>query len=121
MRSEFLLGVLGLIVVVSCFFGGTMLAGLCHDLLTPNLDIFYMIWMWICLIPFWWICVRTLSPKQFDHPVATYVGFLPLFLFMDILILKLGSGNPWLLPAMAIAYAVFFAIAERVYHAFARR
>jgi len=114
MLSNILLGGLGLIIVLSLFIGGSMLAGLCHEVFTPDLDFFGMIWHWIFLAPLWWLAVRSLSSEQFNHPVATYVGFLPFLVLIGALISQFGPGNPWLLPAMAIAYAGYFTIAERV-------
>jgi len=109
MKSEFLLGVVGFLIVFLALVGGMIIAGVCHRLLTPHLDFCYMIWLWLWLIPLWWICTVTLVSDRIQHPVATYVGFLPLFLAMHAVISQFGPGNPWLLPAM-IAACVFYSV-----------
>lgn len=89
MKSEFLLGVIGFLIVFTALVGGMIVAGVCHKLLTPSLDICYMIWLWLGLIPFWWICAAMLASDHIQHPVATYIGFLPLLLIMHAVILML--------------------------------
>src|SRR5688572_26590647 len=77
MRSSFLNGLIGFILVLSVLFGGMVGAKICQELLTPNLAFCYMIWLWICSIPFWWLCCISLAPDHIKHPAATYVGLLP--------------------------------------------
>ena len=120
MKSEFLLGVVGFLVVLTVLVGGMIMAGICHELLTPNFDILYMFWLWIWLAPFWWIGTRTLAFKQFEHPLVAYVGFLPLLMVLSILISWLEPGNPWILGTMVILYAVYFAISKRISQLFTR-
>jgi hypothetical protein len=114
MISKFLLGVAGLIIVLSAFWGGMMVASFCHDLLTPNYDICYVIWAWISLIPFGWICSRAFASESMQHPVATYLGLLPLILLMHVLLSQLGPGNPWLLPCMLVAVYAYITLESKV-------
>src|SRR3954463_16227193 len=86
------------IIVMTVLIGGFIVAGICQETLTPNLDFFYMIWLWVCLIPFWWLCCTSLASDRIQHPAATYIGFLPLFLLVEVLTAKIGPGNPWLIP-----------------------
>ena len=98
----FLLTVLGLIMVVSLLFGGMILAGFCHELLTPDLDIFYVIWLWICGIPIWWLGVRTLATERIQHPVAAYLAFLPFLVLWQVLFSWLEPRNPLLIVGLAV-------------------
>ena len=120
MMSKILHTVLGFLIVFSTLVGGMIAAGIFHDLLTADIDIFYMIWLWVGFGPFWWLGVRTLATERIEHPTAWYLAFLPFGLLMHMLISWLGPGNPWLLPAILIAGSAYFAIAKRISHVFAR-
>ncbi len=122
MRSEFRHGVLGFLIVFSTIVGGMSAAGICHEMLTPNIDIFYMIWLWVGGIPFWWLAVRTLVARRFEHPVATYLAILPLVLLFSLLLSWIGPGNLWLIALVSsIAYFVYIIVGERVGRLFRRR
>jgi len=114
MRSEFLLGIAGFVIVMTALVGGLFLASVCHELLTPNLDFVHMIWLWICGIPFWWLLAQTRSDKPLEHPAATYVIMLPLGVLLDVLFRQLGPDSPWFFPCMLIVCAVYFETVERV-------
>jgi hypothetical protein len=116
MKSSFLQGVVGFIIVMSVLVGGMVLAGLCHELLTPSLAICYVIWLWVCLIPFFWLCYMTLH--HVEHPVRAYVGLLPFVLLMGLLTDIIGPENPWMIPAMLVAiasYQVFLSGVRKVW------
>ena len=98
---------------LSVAVGGMILAGICHEFFTPNLDFCYMVWLWICQIPFVWIVSRVFRDR-IRHPVANYVGFLPYALTFGALMTLIGPRNAWFLPAVVIATAIYFSIAERV-------
>jgi hypothetical protein len=109
MRSSFAQGLIGFLIVMSVLVGGTEAAGACHRLLTANVPALYMFWLWVCLIPFWWLCWTTLARDRIDRPVATYVWFLPPLVLCSLLVDALGPLSPWLLPAMLavlVAHAV---------------
>jgi hypothetical protein len=105
--------VLGLLIVTSVLAGGMALAGVCQRLFTPNIDVFYMVWLWFGLIPFWWILGRTM-PERIPHPTATYVSFLPFLLISGFLLHEFGANNRWIIVVLAAAFGVYFSIAERL-------
>lgn len=109
MRSSLLRGLIGFLIVMSALVGGMALAGICHESLTPHLPWLYMIWLWLCLIPFWWLGCKSLASHRIEHPAATYLVFLSFLLAVHILVERIGPGNPWLLPALlaaSLAYSV---------------
>jgi hypothetical protein len=94
MKSPFVQGLIGFVIVMSTLVGGVEAAGACHDLLTVRIPTLYMFWLWVFLIPFWWLGCTTLAPERIDRPVATYVWFLPPLMFSSLLIDALGPLNP---------------------------
>jgi hypothetical protein len=107
MRSSLLHGLIGYIIVMSVLIGGMLVAGICHHLLTPNFAFGYMLWLWVCLIPFWGLCCTSLASDHIQHPATTYVGFLPLLLLIYLVVDRIGPGNPWLAPALWAAVAAY--------------
>ena len=89
MTPKFLQGVLGFVIVFSTIVGGMIAAGICHDLLTRDLDFFYSIWLWVGLIPFWWLMHRTLPAQRLGHPVLAYLALLPFVLLWFLLLVQL--------------------------------
>jgi hypothetical protein len=118
MKSEFLLGVLGFLVVFFLLAGGAMAAGALHNMLTGRLEMLYMVWLWICLIPFWWIIGQMAPAESIAHPIATYVLLLPFMLLCDALIPLFGPGNLWIAPFLAVCGGVYFTLGARAIAAF---
>ena len=115
-RSQFLLGVAGWAIVMVTLVGGMSLAGLLHHLVTPNHHAFYSVWLWVCLIPFGWLCVTTLGDECTRYPVATYIGLLPFGLIMHYLLRQFEPGDYRQDIVLAGGILVLFAIARLVVH-----
>ncbi|QDU53875.1 hypothetical protein [Aeoliella mucimassa] len=85
MRSHGLLGVVGFAIVFISIVGGMAVAGWLQQSLTPNIELAYSVWLWVCLAPFAWICSRVLADQMPLHPVACYAVMLPLSLGLSLL------------------------------------
>ncbi len=109
MRSQFLPGVAGLAVVLTLLFGGMVFAGLCQQLITPDLRVGYLAWLWVGLFPFWWVCGKPLMSNSIYHPTVLYVAILPFLLLLDALREFLGADNRWVFVASTgVLYFVYF-------------
>lgn len=115
MRSQFLLGLIGLAIVMLFTLGGIIVALFLHQLVTPSLDSFLLIWIWIGLIPSWWLFTRVFSDdERFQNPVATYTGLLPFLLLLHVIMILFDPGDTWLWPVFAVFVLVYSKIAPRV-------
>jgi hypothetical protein len=115
MKSPFVQGLIGFIIVMSALVGGTEAAGACHELVTANVPTLYVLWLWVCLIPFWWLCWYTLGRDRMDRPVATYLWFLPPLMLCSLLTDVLGPLNPWLFPAMVVVFTAHAVVRSAVH------
>jgi hypothetical protein len=114
MKSPFVQGLIGFIIVMSVLVGGTEAAGACHDLLTKDIPTLYMFWLWVCWIPFWWLCWYTLARDRMERSVAEYLWLLPPLMLNSLLIDGLGPLNPWVFPAIIAGLVVHAVVRSAV-------
>ena len=92
MRNDWLLTVAGLGIVMFAIVGGMGLAGVLQHYLTPDFELGYVLWLWVCVAPFFWLCNKYVG---YQYPLAAYLGLLPLTIGMHYVQQQLEPDSPW--------------------------
>ncbi len=112
MMSRLLLGILGFVIVFGSIVGGMLAGGYVHHWLTPNIRFMYMIWLWIGMTPFMWICSRTIPPKcNHTEWLSNWLSALPLLVVAGII---LDVWSDWILENVYLIAFLMLVVAALI-------